>query len=256
MTCADVERCLGDVLDGHLSADALAPIQAHLTTCTACAGLLADFARLQGAARSLGPITPPDHIWLEIAGRIHLDAQTRPAAVSPASTTPLPASARRSSSDTWQWLGVAAALLVVTTAVYVASRPDAAAPMSSTSTESNVSAPATVETVEETLQRAQAEYERAIAQLETLVKSGDPGVSPETVATLQRSVTTIDKAIEESRAALTDNPTSQPARTSLFDALRSKVNLLQTTVVLMNEMRQGDAAGAAATASAGRGKSS
>lgn len=255
MTCADVERSLGEVLDGHLPADALAPIQAHLATCTACAGLLADFERLQTAARSLGPITPPDHIWLEIAGRIHLEGKGAPVGATtvphhrPTSTV--------TRGESWQWIGVAAALLLVTTAVYFASRPGTPATTQTTAQiESNASTPATVETVDEALRRAEAEYEKAIAQLETLVKNGDPDVSPETVATLQRSVTTIDKAIEESRAALTDNPTSQPARTSLFDALRSKVNLLQTTVVLMNDMRRGDAAGAVETASAGRGKSS
>ncbi len=52
---------------------------------------------------------------------------------------------------------------------------------------------------------------------------------------------------------MTDSPESQPARTSLFEALRNKVNLLQHTVVLMNEMRKGDAGGAA-EAAAGLGK--
>ena len=35
------------------------------------------------------------------------------------------------------------------------------------------------------------------------------------------------------------------ARTSLFDALQRKISLLQDTIVLMNEMRKGNAAGAA-----------
>lgn len=256
MTCAATEQILGDFIEGTLTAEERAAVDAHLTSCASCAALVADLERVHVAARSLGPITPPDHLWLEIAGRIRLEAQTSKTP-APAVSTPARPPARTTTSDSWQWLGVAAALLLVTTAVYFASRPAAPTDAQTAAlTESNASAPATVETVEETLQRAEAEYERAIAQLETLVKNGDPGVSPETVATLQRSVTTIDKAIEESRAALTDNPTNQPARTSLFDALRSKVNLLQTTVVLMNEMRQGDAAGAAETASAGRGKSS
>src|SRR6185436_20969054 len=85
----------------------------------------------------------------------------------------------------------------------------------------------TVETVEETMKRAEAEYEKAIAQLEQLVKNGDSSVSATTVATLQRSLTTIDSAIADSRAALSSSPDSQPARTSLFEALRNKVNLLQ-----------------------------
>ena len=58
----------------------------------------------------------------------------------------------------------------------------------------------------------------------------------------------IDQAIVESRAALTNDPESQPARESLFEALRRKVGVLQATVTLMNEMRQGNQAGAAEAA--------
>jgi hypothetical protein len=55
----------------------------------------------------------------------------------------------------------------------------------------------------------------------------------------------IDSAIAESRAALRAEPQSAPARDSLFDALKRKVALLQDTIALMNEMRKGNAAGAA-----------
>jgi hypothetical protein len=155
-------------------------------------------------------------------------------------------------SETWQWLGLAAALLIVTAGVYVAARPDApASPVVVASADGNVPETPTVETVEDTLRRAEAEYEKAIAQLEQILRSGDPAISASAIATLQRSFTTIDSAITESRAALTGNPENLPARTSLFDALGSKVTLLQRTVVLMNEMRQGDAGGAAEAAAGG-----
>ena len=49
----------------------------------------------------------------------------------------------------------------------------------------------------------------------------------------------------ESRAALKSEPQSTVARDSLFNALRRKVAVLQDTISLMNEMRKGDAAGAA-----------
>jgi hypothetical protein len=44
---------------------------------------------------------------------------------------------------------------------------------------------------------------------------------------------------------LRNEPQSVPARDSLFDALKRKVVLLQDTIALMNQMRKGDAAGAA-----------
>jgi len=145
--------------------------------------------------------------------------------------------------------------VVVTLGVYAIAQPDPAAPEPAVAEASNATEVPTVETVEETMRRAEAEYEKAIAQLEQIVKSGDASVSTTTVATLQRSLTTIDSAIAETRAALTENPENQPARTSLFEALRNKVTLLQHTVVLMNEMRKGDASGAA-EAAAGFNKTS
>lgn len=225
MTCHDALAHLSDYLDRTLDAGTRAAVDAHVTSCDACSALVTDLDRIRTTAHSLGPITPPPHVWRNIA-------------------TELRSTQRR--ADTWQWMGLAAALLLVTAGVYMVAQPDPASPV--LTVDSNASAPPTVETVEDTLRRAEAEYERAIAMLEQVVKDGNQNVSPDTLATLQRNVTTIDSAIAESRAALTDNPASQPARTSLFDALRNKVSLLQSTVVLMNEMRQGDAGGAAEAA--------
>lgn len=246
MTCHDAAPLLSDYLDATLAGDVRTAVSAHLETCPACRTVVTDLDRIRAAARTLGPVTPPAHLWMEIAGRLRLEQGAGAGASRP---TPTPTPPIRARQETWQWLGLAAALLLVTTAVYVVSRP-VAGPVTpaSVSTAGNASAPPTVETIGDTLQRAQAEYERAIAQLEELVRSGDATVSAAAMETLQRNVITIDSAIAESRAALTDNPASQPARTSLFEALGNKVHLLQQTVVLMNEMRQGDAGGAAEAA--------
>ena len=249
-TCDQVRPQLSGYVDRHLDAARAAEVRAHLLSCDACRGIADDLGLVRDAARTLGPIDPPPHVWLEIAGRVRLEGGKADAA-SPLRAVSAPG---RSRSDTWQWLGLAAALLLTTLAVYSIATPDSTAPVAvTTDITGNPAEVPTVETVEETMKRAEAEYEKAIAQLEQLVKSGDSSVSPATVAILQTSLTKIDSAIADSRAALQGNPDSQPARTSLFEALRNKVNLLQHTVVLMNEMRKGDASGAAAAA-AGFGK--
>ena len=249
-TCDQVRPQLSGYVDRDLDAARAAEVRAHLLSCNACRGVADDIGLVRDAARALGPIAPPPHVWLEIAGRVRLEGRTpeTPSAVR------VPAAPDRSRSDRWQWLGLAAALLLTTLAVYSIAKPAGPAPNPAAAiTAGNAAEVPTVETVEEAMKRAEAEYEKAIAQLEQLVKSGDASVSATSVATLQRSLTTIDSAIAETRAALTSNPDSQPARTSLFEALRNKVNLLQHTVVLMNEMRKGDASGAA-EAAAGLGK--
>lgn len=250
-TCESIRPTLSEYVDRHLDVIQADAVRTHLSICPDCRGLADDLDRLRGVARRLGPMTPPAHLWLEIAGRVRLEdgASTSPVSAPPAI---IPARPR---AEVLQWLGLAAALVLVTLGVYAIAQPDPATPAPVVADTSNASQVPTVETVEETMRRAEAEYEKAIAQLEQIVKSGDTSVSTTTVATLQRSLTTIDSAIAETRAALTENPENQPARTSLFEALRNKVNLLQHTVVLMNEMRKGDASGAA-EAAAGFNKTS
>ena len=61
-------------------------------------------------------------------------------------------------------------------------------------------------------------------------------------AVLQKNLQVIDRAIGESRAALKSQPASSDAQDSLFDAMRTKVAVLQQTVELINEMRKGNQA--------------
>ena len=62
---------------------------------------------------------------------------------------------------------------------------------------------------------------------------------------MQANLRVIDDAIGDSRAALKTDPSSDLAQDSLFEALRSKVTLLQDTIALINEMRKGNQEGAA-----------
>ena len=98
-------------------------------------------------------------------------------------------------------------------------------------------------------------YENAIAKLEALTKNNDGAIDPAMADMLQKNLAVVDQAIAESRVALQSNPESEPARESLFEALRRKVGVLQATVTLMNQMRQGNPAGAAGAA-AGLGRKS
>jgi hypothetical protein len=107
-----------------------------------------------------------------------------------------------------------------------------------------------VQGVEEEFRLAEQHYQNAIAKLEEAAKldqagSGENTIDPKTADTLQKNLKVIDQAIAESRAALKSEPLSAPARDSLFDALKRKVALLQDTIALMNEMRKGNATGAA-----------
>src|SRR5579864_4729221 len=107
--CEDIQPRLGDLVDGALDAVDRDAVVAHVRGCDRCAGLVRDFEQLRRSAQSLGPIDPPPHVWLEIAGQLRQATTPTPAAMAP--------SARGAAA--WQWTGLAAALVVITTGAYV-----------------------------------------------------------------------------------------------------------------------------------------
>ena len=236
--CAAIQAQLSDFLDRRLAPDAQDAIRAHLRTCAGCRGVVADLERVIATARELGPIEPPDHVWLEVAGQIHLAGHT---AVAPEKHV-------RPRGPVWQWAGLAAALVAVTLVVWIGTN---GSPLSSPAPAASVStAPATgsIDALAAELDQAQQHSERAIAELMTAAADPSSPVDPAVAMAVQQNMGTIDRAIAESRAALSVNPGSEPARESLFDALRRKISVLQATVSLINQMRQGDQEGAARTA--------
>jgi putative zinc finger protein len=238
--CGEIQPRLSAYIDGALAAEDRADVARHLDQCAECRGLVRDLERLRGAARSLGPMHPPDHIWLEIAGQVHATAGPAAKPAAPPARRPV----------VWQWAGLAAALVLVTMAVYGVMRaPREAVPAG------NAGQDAAVKAVADELKLAMQHYENAITQLEALTKNNNGAIDPVIAATLQKNLAVVDQAIAESRVALTNNPESEPARESLFEALRRKVGVLQATVTLMNQMRQGNPAGAAESA-AGLGRKS
>jgi hypothetical protein len=184
-------------------------------------------------------MAPPDGVWLQIAGRLRQEGRVQPPPV------------RQALSRHVAWIAIAAALviavggslLLLIPAFRDQGQPDA------TRAERQAGGNATpadpVESVAAEFRLAEQHYQNAIAKLEEATRSQDSGIDPQTAAMLQKNLQVIDQAIAESRAALNVEPQSMPARNSLFDALKRKVVLLQDTIALMNEMRKGDAAGAA-----------
>lgn len=236
MTARDqhVQSQLSLYVDGQLDAAERAAVAAHLEGCDACRGVARDLERVRSAARSLGPMTPPDHVWLEVAGQIHLSTGRK---------TDRPAAPRRAALR--QWIGLAAALVVITIGAYFFLRatPAPTAP-------GNAKADDPVQAIAEDLALATQHYEKAISQLDELAKSSGGALDPTIAQVLQQNLAAVDKAIDESRGAVKSTPDNVTARESLIEALRRKVDVLQATVSLMNEIRKGDQAGAAQAAAA------
>ena len=240
MDCHAVRSRLSLHADGELPPGERELIETHLATCDGCRGLLRDLDRLRRAASSLGPVTPPDHVWLQVAGRMRIE---RPDALR------APARHERRAAM-GQWMGLAAALLVISTSAYffVRTTPPDAPP-------SNAVAAPTVQSVAEGLTEAMSKFDQVIGDLERLTTARDSELDPVLAATLRQNIGTINAAIKESRDALQSNPGNELARESLFEAFDRKVTVLRATVNLMNEMRKGNQAGAVEAAEALRKKS-
>jgi hypothetical protein len=233
------------MVDGTLGPIRRSELQIHLDQCADCRALLQDLERIRDLAASLERPAPPDRVWLQVAGRLRQEGRLRPPPVT-----------ARLARGRYALVAIAAALvLAVGASVFVllptfrGSRQTAAVVTPAQPAQGNSASGAAVKgddgDIAAEFRLAEQHYQNAITKLEEAAKSDQGSIDPHTAAMLQKNLQVIDQAIAESRAAFQSEPSSAPARDSLFGALKRKVSLLQDTIALMNEMRKGNAAGAA-----------
>ena len=242
MRCSQYADAIQEMVDGTLGPIRRSELQIHLDQCDDCRALLEDMERIRDLAASLDRPALPDRVWLQVAGRLRQEGRL--------STPPVSAQSAR---HHYALIAIAAALvLAVGASLYVllptvrgSGQPPIAANPPVTTPGNAASASSVQGDIEAEFRLAEQHYQAAITKLEEAAKSDQDAIDPQTAAMLQKNLQVIDQAIAESRAAFRSEPTSMPARDSLFDALKRKVSLLQDTIALMNEMRKGNAAGAA-----------
>jgi anti-sigma factor RsiW len=232
MSCHDYRDAIAEFVDGSLDAAGQRALERHVEGCPACRALVADLKSIQAAAFTLERHQPPPAVLSAIRARI----ATEPAPAARGRILAFPRTARA-----WAiWAGAAAALLVVALAgLYPSiSNRGAADDASQAAAAAEPSDP--VAAIQADLLAAEAHYDKAIQGLEQIAKSQSGDLDPQVAAILQKNLQVIDQAIGESRAALKMQPASADAQDSLFDAMRTKVAVLQQTVELINEMRKGN----------------
>ena len=224
MNCEAFDEQLGDYVDGTLPRMESARLEAHLAVCRRCLAVATDFRAIRSMARSLEPHLPPPRVWQRVS------AATQASGRWPS---------LRAFLVTWQPAAATAMAVVLSVGLWwVGNRLSAVLPASSTPAGLTDAAAAGSAPLS-----AEVPYATAIASLEALTAPERAALDPEMVSVLDSGMTIIDAAIDQSRAALETEPDSGVAQESLFQALRSKVALLQDTLALVNEMRFEDPGG-------------
>ena len=232
MNCHEYEADLGDYVDRSIPAARAGALEVHLADCVPCRALVADFRTLQTVAGSLERRTPPEQVWTKIAAAINQEPPPRawwnPFAAPFLGWRPMLAAS------------VVVALLAVGTWFSwreVSTVQSARVDPSDTDT---VVASLTVERIDPT-----QEMDSQIVRLEGFVNAGAAMLPGETKTAYHANDAAIEDVIGQSRAALATAPTDNLAQQSLFEALRTKIALLEDMVALINEMRKGNQEGAA-----------
>ncbi len=249
MTCSDLNEALVDYVDGRLAPAEQRAAERHLEVCDNCSALVTDLRTIRAAAFMLDRHEPTPAAWTRLQAAVAAEPApkgrllTLPGALGRRLVRRSPGEGGgHGEGGNWPvWLGAAAALILATVIGLL--------PLMSreTGTETDAAAGAaeaeiSVESVAAEFAAAEKHYQKAIDDLQTIANKDTGELDPQVASVLQKNLTVIDQAISENRAALKSQPASTNAQEGLFDALRTKVALLQQTVELINEMRQGNQA--------------
>jgi hypothetical protein len=234
--CERYLNAINELVDGTLGPIRRVELELHLESCEGCRALAADLQQIARTAASLDPLDPPDRVWMQIAGRLRQEGRVTGETIRPA---------RR--SHTVLALAAALVLAVAGSLLLLTPRQPAPGPQPQPSAVDTHEPPAgnpdpddPVQSVTSELALNQQRFKNAIGEAS---KNGI--VDPETAAELEKDFLVMTEASARIRKALETDPQNTVARQSLYGVLKQQVQFLQDTIALMNQMRKGDAAGAA-----------
>jgi len=217
--CVKLEALLDDYVDGALLPPIAQRVESHLTTCPECSAEVKDLQLLLAAAAELPrSLDPARHLWPQIASRL----EPRAVVVGP------PLRHRQS----W-WLQAVAALLFMVIGAFLGRLAPTAAPTAgSTPPESASSTEVRLASweggaVSDGFDLAEAEFLRAKEALWLLALRHQDNLSPVTRRVVERNLRILDKAIEELRTALEDDPGNPELESFLLNHHRRGVDLLE-----------------------------
>ena len=269
MTCAECDELFLDYFEAELEDAAAKQVEAHVSSCARCQGLVRDINGIRNTAAAMPDLTPSRDLWSGIEARIQPSVRS----IAPAR----PASIAMSRG----WLAAAAAALIVVSSsvTYVAATKTSAPKKQAASTmqspvrvagavveaegqsEVVASQPSVAPTAPKTsVSRNVAPVVRAQRPAGATLASARPGdtrwsapelalsgeidrlqvmlekkrteLEPETIRVVEENLAIIDAAVKQARAAVERDPASGFLNERLDNALQKKAQLLRTVVFL------------------------
>lgn len=218
---------LSDYLNGDLAEDEARSVEAHLTECASCRGVLADLRELVAQAGALGEVLPSRDLWPAIA------QATRPPVEGGAQVIAFPGQGlgRRTSGLflTGRQLAAASVVLVFVSAAATWFAGSRLAPAAGPAA---VAAPSVVTMVDDA-GAPPPDLVGELAALEAVLTEARGRLDPNTVRILEKNLGVIQRAIDESAQALAVDPSNAFLRDHLERAYREKAAFLRevTTIV-------------------------
>jgi hypothetical protein len=228
---------LSDYLDDEeLSVEERRRIEAHLTGCADCRATLAELSDVRAQAATLADTPPEADLWPGVAARIgdpgHAQHNLHKISVLPKRSAP-----RRFSFTMSQLVAAGLALMVLSGgAVWLArmggSRTDFVPLSAEVPEQAKQIANRGQDAQLSDVRAVERYYDQAIAELQQTMDAGRGRLDPETLRVLEVNLQAIDRAIEQCRSALADDPGSVYLSTHLANAQRRKFTLLRRATAL------------------------
>ena len=214
---------LSEYIDGELTSGERHAVDAHLAECGDCRRTLEALQTVVARAAAATPRPPATDLWDGIAEQIG----TVPRAID----TPPGRAAWRVSFTLPQLVAATLALMVVSGgAVWVGQHGGRATSIPSLGAANGREEPAAHTTA---AVMTDGQYTKAIADLEQTLQNGRSSFDPSTVDVVEQNVAVIDRAIEQARQALGQEPANIYLNNHLTDLKQQKLSVLQQVTAAM-----------------------
>lgn len=251
VSCETFEEYASAIVDGEVDGAILEALEAHRSNCRSCSALLTELVAIKHDAGMLPQLTPSHDLWSAIDDRIGAPVFE----LSPHRAAS-PATAAGGRATAWfrrPWpafaTAAAASLLVASSALltysFLAPAGTSGGPTAVVAVPTSVAPSAGIETsaipsVSLTANRpsrsgppdVDGAYAPEIDRMKTLLDERRAVLDTSTVRILETNLSIIDRAIQESRAALERDPASGLLNRQLSEALNQKLELMRTAVQL------------------------